>query len=269
MPTVLISPTSLSFGQVALGNYSQLYLTIQNTGWGNLLVSGYSASKDFSWDDPEGACAYITQGGYCTLTVTFQPSATGTRNGTLMITDNASNSPQTVPLTGIGVADNLGLGVPSGGSSSATVPAGGSANYTLSIGGQGMSGTATLSCSGAPAGASCTVPASENISATSTSQFTVTVTTNARTSSLIPASQKGSWAYAFVIFSVLLVSSPSRTRPGRLVLPLLLLALICSCGGGGSSSSSPTGTPAGTYTLNVQATMGSTQSSVPLTLVVH
>jgi hypothetical protein len=269
MPTVLISPTSLSFGQVPLGNYSQLYLTIQNTGWGNLLVSGYSASKDFSWDDPEGACAYITQGGYCTLTVTFQPSATGTRNGTLTITDNATNSPQTVPLTGIGDADNLGLEVPSGGSSSATVAAGSSANYTLSIGGQGTSGTATLSCSGAPAGASCTVPASENISATSTSQFTVTVTTTARTSSSIPASQKGSWSYAFVIFSVLLVSSPRSTRLGRLALPLLLLALICSCGGSGSTSMSQTGTPAGTYTLNIQATMGSTQSSVPLTLIVR
>ena len=38
----------------------------------------------------------------CVLSITFKPTATGTRNGTITFTDNATGSPQTVTLTGTG-----------------------------------------------------------------------------------------------------------------------------------------------------------------------
>lgn len=38
----------------------------------------------------------------CTISVTFTPQATGTRTGQLSVSDSASNSPQTVSLTGTG-----------------------------------------------------------------------------------------------------------------------------------------------------------------------
>jgi hypothetical protein len=41
--------------------------------------------------------------GKCTVSVTFTPTATGTRTGTLSVSDSASNSPQTVALTGKGI----------------------------------------------------------------------------------------------------------------------------------------------------------------------
>jgi hypothetical protein len=37
-----------------------------------------------------------------TISVTFTPTATGTRKGQLSVTDSASNSPQTSNLTGTG-----------------------------------------------------------------------------------------------------------------------------------------------------------------------
>ena len=40
--------------------------------------------------------------GSCQLSLTFDPSAVGSRTATLSITDNAGNSPQTVALTGTG-----------------------------------------------------------------------------------------------------------------------------------------------------------------------
>ena len=40
--------------------------------------------------------------GKCTISVTFTPSATGTRTGQLSVSDSASNSPQTSNLTGTG-----------------------------------------------------------------------------------------------------------------------------------------------------------------------
>ena len=40
--------------------------------------------------------------GKCTISVTFTPTATGTRTGQLSVSDSASNSPQTSALKGTG-----------------------------------------------------------------------------------------------------------------------------------------------------------------------
>ncbi|PYX94241.1 MAG: hypothetical protein DMG71_13120, partial [Acidobacteria bacterium] len=45
----------------------------------------------------------VAPGASCTIAVSFTPSATGTRNASLAITDNAPKSPQKVSLTGSGI----------------------------------------------------------------------------------------------------------------------------------------------------------------------
>jgi hypothetical protein len=47
----------------------------------------------------------VLPGKKCTISVTFTPTVTGTASGTVTITDNASNSPQTVTTGGTGIAD--------------------------------------------------------------------------------------------------------------------------------------------------------------------
>jgi len=176
-------------------------------------------------------------------------------------------------FNGVGVR-TLGLGIPLGGSNSATVTAGSTATYTLAIGGQGISGTATLTCTGAPAGARCTLPGSENVSATTASMFTVSVSTAGRSASL----QKSSsfpwlWAMALVGMVWLPVGRRSRgcARKGAAISSLLLVMFLASCGGGsgGGGGGGSGGTPAGTYTLTVKATMGSTTQSQTLKLIVQ
>jgi len=44
----------------------------------------------------------LAPGGSCAIGVTFTPTATGTRTGTLSLTDSGRNSPQTANLTGTG-----------------------------------------------------------------------------------------------------------------------------------------------------------------------
>ena len=53
--------------------------------------------------DPQMWAALAAPSASCDISVAFTPSATGTRNGTLSIADNATGSPQTVALTGTGV----------------------------------------------------------------------------------------------------------------------------------------------------------------------
>src|SRR5581483_3128009 len=48
--------------------------------------------------------ATLAAGASCSVGVTFSPTANGTVNGTLTFTDSAQTSPQTVSLTGSGVA---------------------------------------------------------------------------------------------------------------------------------------------------------------------
>jgi hypothetical protein len=213
----------------------------------------------------------------CTISITFTPTAAGAAIGTLTITDSAPDSPQSVPLSGTGTSPTLALGVASGSSSSAKVTAGSSATYTLSIGGGGMSGTASLSCTGAPAEATCSVPATESVNATTVSNFSVNVTTTASSLASIFPYRFGTrpWPWAFALWGIVgivfLTKPPSQRPVLRLLWTAPLFAiLLCSCGGGGGASGPKNpGTLAGTYTLTVKATSGTTTQSQNLTLVVQ
>lgn len=227
----------------------------------------------------------LAAGADCAITVTFSPQGTGTRTAVLQITDGASNSPQIINLSGIGAAPpGIGLGVPSGGSSSATVTAGQTASYALSIGGGGISGTATLTCSGAPTDAACMVPTNENISASAVTSFKVSVSTTSRTTTgdlRAPSFTPSPWVWATLLMGWAMLpnrkigSSRGKQSVRHLPLLLLLILLLGSCGGGATSSTSPppspasSGTPAGTYILKVTATSGSASQSMSLSLTVR
>ncbi len=176
----------------------------------------------------------------------------------------------------------LGLGLPPGSSGSVTVPAGQTASYTLSIGGAGMSGTASLTCTGAPMGANCSAPASEPFSSTAPTTFSVSVTTTSRMiGALHPhASPPVPWLWTLAITMLGIVvrlrtRAPNRPAGRQLYLwlaPLTLVLFLVSCGGGGTTGDpqpNPNGTPAGTYTLTVKATSNSTIEATSLTLIVQ
>jgi hypothetical protein len=265
------APTSLNFSAQSVGVTSAPQtVSLSNPGNTALNISQVSASGDFSQTNDCGAslAGHLT----CTITVTFTPTALGQRSGSVAITDSASNSPQTVPLTGTGEAQGLGLGIASRGSNSATISAGQTAQYSLAIGGAGMSGTATLSCSGAPSGATCTVPATQSVNAETAADFKVTVTT---TAPLVASSERTLlWPWAVGIVCMVAASGTERRkrlvrRCSCLVLLCLPLVLISSCGGGGSNGSGQGATAPGTYTLTVTAAANGVKESISLTLKVQ
>ena len=101
--SITVSPTSLSFGNQAISTASSAKtVTVKNGQTVALTISSITASGDYSQTSTCGTSLAV--GAKCTVSVTFTPSALGTRTGTLTITDSATNSPQIVSLTGTGIA---------------------------------------------------------------------------------------------------------------------------------------------------------------------
>jgi hypothetical protein len=103
-PTVVVTatPTSETFAKTPVGTTSAAKtVTIKNTGTGSTSLS-FATTGDFA--ETAGTCTGTLgpSPASCTVMVTFTPAATGTLTGTLTVTDAATNSPQTVKLTGTG-----------------------------------------------------------------------------------------------------------------------------------------------------------------------
>jgi hypothetical protein len=266
-----LSPANLSFpDQQPSSTSSAQTVTLSNSGALALQISSVQVSGPFGETNNCGATLTATNGS-CTISVTFTPTATGTATGTLTITDSAPNSPQTVPLTGTGGTASIGLGVASGGTASATVAAGTTASYALAIGGAGMSGIASLTCTGAPTGATCSVPANVTLSATTASTFKASVTTTARSLAFFTPVRPTPWLFVLALLAclALLLISASAQQSRRWRLAPLMALLLCACGGGSTSMQNPNGTPAGDYTLVVTAKSGTTMQTQNLTLTVQ
>ena len=106
-----LSPSTLSFGSYPVGETSSpKTATFKNTQKvpltiNSIVISGGTAPADYAWG---GNCPIspntLAAGWSCNITVTFTPSALGSRTASLTITDSASNSPQSIALTGTGVS---------------------------------------------------------------------------------------------------------------------------------------------------------------------
>jgi hypothetical protein len=102
--TVTLSPTSLSFGNVAVGSTSAAKnVILSNTGTATLTIGSIVASAALTEINTCGSS--VLPGKKCVISVTFTPTATGAASGAVTVTDNASNSPQAVTTTGTGIAD--------------------------------------------------------------------------------------------------------------------------------------------------------------------
>jgi len=100
---VTLSRTSLTFAkQVVNTTSTDKTITLTNTGTIPLVFNNVTISGDFAVS--KSTCgASLAVGMKCKISVAFTPTQLGTLTGTLTISDNAANSPQTVALSGSGV----------------------------------------------------------------------------------------------------------------------------------------------------------------------
>ncbi|GAA3121022.1 hypothetical protein GCM10010530_48820 [Kribbella aluminosa] len=116
--TLSANPSSLTFASQTLNTTSAgQAVTVTNTGSLAASVSSVTATGDYTQTNN---CTTIAVSASCTVNVSFRPTASGSRAGTLTINSNATNTPSTVGLSGTGAGStstNLAAGKPTSESS--------------------------------------------------------------------------------------------------------------------------------------------------------
>jgi hypothetical protein len=114
-PQASLSTTSISYGNQTVGTQSNPQVVIlTNTGSATLTVSTATITGanpgDYGFSTTCGAS--LAANASCTYSVSFTPTAAGVRTATLNVNTNASTSPNTVSLSGTGIAGPNSLGAP-------------------------------------------------------------------------------------------------------------------------------------------------------------
>jgi hypothetical protein len=277
-PAFSFDPQQVDFGPQPVGSTSAaVAVLVRNLGNATLTISSISISGDFTQTNNCGSG--VVGGSYCTVQLTFAPTTLGSHNGTLVVNDNALGSPHSIPLNGTGTEPTISLTVAQ---TSATVAKGGTATFPLTVGQVGaLTSAIAFSCSGLPVGWSCgfnptTVPAGSG-----PTQVTLTVQSGSSTAQNLPRAPIGvpgmlweTWLGVLLLLTlaVLLggrVRKAAYLRPGFALGFATLLLLLAGCG---STSSQPPQSPQPqpfTVNFTVNATSGTTTTSMPLSITVR
>jgi Abnormal spindle-like microcephaly-assoc'd, ASPM-SPD-2-Hydin len=176
--TLTANPSSLSFGNVQIGNNQTLSETVTNVGGASVIISQDTVTGSAFSVTGLTFPSTLTSGESITFSVIFTPSSAGSTSASIAIASNASNSTLNVPLSGTGTAAGQ-LAVTPASSAFGNVVVGTSANLPATLSATGASVTVT----------SATVSSSEfslsglsfpvTIAAGNKIQFTVTFTPQA------------------------------------------------------------------------------------------
>ena len=275
-PIATVTPTALVFPgqQVATSSAAQT-VTLTNSVTAPLQLGTFQITGDYAQSN---TCPpALAASSRCTINVTFTPKASGTRGGTLTMSDNASGIPQVVNLTVAGADFSL-----SSSRSSGHLKAGATATYQVAVSpvGGAFTQVVKVTCSGAPALTTCKMSPKSVTPNGSAAASTLTITTTgsgAQAASLRSSHDRtmyAIWIPGIGLFGMILVGSRARSRrlQGILLLSLIaggLMFMIGCAGGTGITTPPQTGTAPGTYTIMVSGTSGALQHSIPVTLIVQ
>ncbi len=105
-PAVSISPSSFNYGTVAVGSSATQAFVLTNTGTADLHLQGvsFTGANASNFRISIAGCDYrtVAAGATCTEYAVFAPKEVGALFAAVTFPDDASGSPQTVPLSGIG-----------------------------------------------------------------------------------------------------------------------------------------------------------------------
>lgn len=207
-----LSPSAVTFAQTAVGSTSAAQTVfVVNGGTSAATLSAAAISGDFAI--ATNTCGTtLAAGSNCSLTLTFAPTASGTRNGVLSVPDTSGN--HTVALTGSGSTGALtvapatlafpdtALGSTSGTKSATLTNSGNAPLRVLTTTASGDFAIAST-CAGTTlaAGGTCAVSLTFAPAATGARSGTLTVTTDSASgaSSTVALSGNGTGAFTVVL----------------------------------------------------------------------
>jgi len=110
-PAVALSPNSLQFTATTVSSTSSAQtILLRNMGSDALSISSITSTGDFAQSNDCGGS--VPAAGYCTISVTFTPTAQGSRPGSVVIDDDAAGAPHNVTLYGVGEGGSSGTPAP-------------------------------------------------------------------------------------------------------------------------------------------------------------
>ena len=259
---------------------TELSPTAAATGSGSFLLSatgnGFTSQSVINFN---GTALPTTFVNATSLTATAPATAVNCGGGMpVTVSDPALGSTNTLTFSSVGETCDFSFGatVPA----SNTTSAGGSANYQVNLNAVGKpGGLVQLSCSGPPAGITCSFtpnPATTSaagssvaltISVPTTASLPVSPLTRPRSSKIEPARLDfGAMLALFILFIALKCSDRARARTALACLSVIvLLGAMLACGGGGGGGGGPIPQ---TYQITIQGVDGNFQHSTTVQLVV-
>ena len=276
-PVVSILPAGLTFTAQNIGSTSAAQsVTLTNSGTEALTINSIAATRDFGVTHNCGSG--LGAGGFCTLNITFSPTVSGTRTGSITINSNAPGTPHTIALSGTGqgstsvanptslVFDSQGVGTTSAATTVTLSNTGGAVLNIASIVANGDFSRTTTCGSTLAQSASCTISVAFAPTTVGAQVSSLVITSDATTSPNTVSLQGTGAAVALVSLSpsslsfapqVVNTTSSARvvslTNTGGVALTLTSISasgdfsVNNNCGGGltagGSCSLSVTFTP--------------------------
>ena len=98
------SASSLNFGSVSVSANSTQSVTLTNAGNSNIMISNVTVSGAGFNAGGVSSGLILTPGQTAILTATFAPASAGSAKGSISVASNATNSPDSITLSGTGVA---------------------------------------------------------------------------------------------------------------------------------------------------------------------
>jgi hypothetical protein len=191
---VTLSSSSISFGSVLIGNSATAKpVTLTNNQSVALTNINITISGPAAYTQVNTCGTSIPTGGQCTITVTFAPTTSGAQTGTVNISDNASNSPQSISLQGSGTVPvilspaSLSFGMQNVGTTSAAknITVKNNEKVTVTFTSVNITGAdssefaQTDNCTSLASGATCTVSVTFTPSGKGAQSATLTLTDSA------------------------------------------------------------------------------------------
>jgi len=272
---IVLSQSAVSFGQVGASSTKTVTLTNSMAtalAITNIAVTGnsdFAIVTNIATNCPTTFPANLAAGAACQISLTFTPTTTtGTETATLTVTGNASNSPQTVALSGSGTPGTTSTApftVTPQSPGGVSTTEGNTAQYMLSVAPlNNFTGSVGFTCSG-PSGSTCSIsPNPLPMDGTTIKTVTLSVKTTGGNGSMAAARfGTRSILLALLPFSMMgmLLFGKRRSYMVAFLLVALCMGLgIVSCGSGSSTSSTSGGLAPGTYQVTVTATSSTNAS---------